>query len=147
MISTIGGMIVNWSSRTQKIVTLSSTESEYVALGECGQELKFICMFLQEIGVGKIPGVIFEDNEGAIFLAKNQQVGMRTKHIDVKYHFVRDLLKENFLELIYVRSEDNYADLMTKNVSKEILYKLFVSGIQVGVIETKRENVGRTSKV
>ena len=45
------------------------------------------------------------------------------------------------LELVHVQSEDNYADLMTKNVSKEILYKLFVSGIQVGVIETKRENV------
>ena len=147
MISTIGGMIVNWSSRTQKIVTLSSTESEYVALGECGQELKFICMFLQEIGVGKVPGVIFEDNEGAIFLAKNQQVGMRTKHIDVKYHFIRDLIKDKYLDLVYVRSKDNYADLMTKNVGKDTLEKLFSNGMQVGCIETKRENVGRTSDI
>ena len=51
MIGTLGGMIVNWSSRTQKVATLSSTESEYMALGECGQELKFICMFLLEVGV------------------------------------------------------------------------------------------------
>ena len=72
----------------QKITTLSSTESEYFTLGECGQELKFICMFLQEVGVGEMPGIIYEDNEGAIFLAKNSQVGMHTKHIDVKYHFL-----------------------------------------------------------
>ena len=74
MIDTLGGMTVNWSSCTQKVATLSSTESEYTALGECGQKLKFICMFLQEVGVGIMPGIIFEDNEGAIFLAKNTQV-------------------------------------------------------------------------
>ena len=119
MIGTLGGMIVSWSSRTQKITTLSSTESEYIALDKCGQELKFICMFLQEVGVGEIPGIIFEDNEGAIFLAKNSQVGMRTKHIDVKYHYIRDLMQNKYLEIMYVKSEDNYADLMTKNVGRE----------------------------
>ena len=46
MIGTLGGMIVNWSSRTQKVATLSSTETEYIVLGECGKELKFICMLL-----------------------------------------------------------------------------------------------------
>ncbi len=60
MIGTLGGMIVNWSLCTQKIAMLSSTESEYITLGECGQELKFICMFLlQKVGVGIMPGVIF----------------------------------------------------------------------------------------
>ena len=67
-----------------------------------------------------MPGTIYEDNEGAIFLAKNQQIGMRTKHIDVRYHFVRDLVKDDYLELIYVHSEENYADLMTKNVGTDI---------------------------
>ena len=76
-------------------------------------------MFLQEVGVGEIPGIIFEDNEGAIFLAKNSQVGMRTKHIDVKYHYIRDLMQNKYLEIMYVKSEDNYADLMTKNVGRE----------------------------
>ena len=69
-----------------------STESEYVVLGECGQDLKFVCMFLNELVVGKMPGIIYEFNEGAIFLAKNQQVGMHTKHIDIKYHFIRELI-------------------------------------------------------
>lgn len=58
-----------------KIVTFNCTDSEYVVLGECGQELKFSFMFLPEIGVVKVLGIIFEDN-GAIFLGKKQQVGM-----------------------------------------------------------------------
>ena len=118
MVGSIGGMVINWSSRTQKVCTLSSAESEYISLGECGQDLKFVCMFLQEIGIGIMPGLIYEDNEGAIFLAKNQQVGMRTKHIDVKYHFIRDLVQENYLEIRYVLSEENYTDVLTKNVSR-----------------------------
>ena len=144
MICTIGGTVVSWSSRTQKITTLSSTEAEYIALGECAQELKFVCMLLQEIGVGEFPGKIFEDNEGAIFLAKNQQVSMRTKHIDVRYHFVRDLVESKFLTLEYVPTEDNYADIMTKNTTVNVLRKLFTEGVQVGHIATKRENVRRS---
>ena len=63
--------MVYWSSCTQKFTVISRYESEYVALGEWGEELKFICMFLQELGIGKMPGIIFKDNKGAIFLAKN----------------------------------------------------------------------------
>ena len=93
MVCTVGGTVSSWGSRTQKITTLSSTEAEYIALGECAQELKFVSMLLREIGIGEFPGKIFEDNEGAIFLAKNQQVSTRTKHIDVRYHFIRDLVE------------------------------------------------------
>ena len=147
MIGTLGGLMTSWCSRTIKTTTLSSTESEYVALSECGQELKFVCMLLEEIRISKFPGIIYEDNEGAIFLAKkNQQVGMRTKHIDVRHHFIRDLVRDNFLDLRYVTSEDNYADIMTKNVSSEVYERLFLRGVQDGYIDTKRENVGRTSK-
>ena len=70
---------------------------------------------------------------------------MRTKHIDVKYHFIRDLVQENYLDIRYVRSEENYADVLTKNVGKEIHNRMFVEGIQNGNIVIKRENVGRTS--
>ena len=142
-ICTVGGTVTSWGSRTQKITTLSSTESEYVALGECGQELKFVSMLLAEIGVGELPGTIFEDNEGAIFLAKNQQVSMRTKHIDVRCHFIRDLIMEGLLKLKFVGTDENYADFMTKNVSKDILQNLFTNGVQNGDIVIERENVGR----
>ena len=141
-ICTIGGIVTDWGSRTQKITTLSSTESEYIALGECGQDLKFVSMLLKEIGVGEVPGTIFEDNEGAIFLAKNQQVSMCTKHIDVHYHFIRDLVEEGLLKLEYVGTDENHADFMTKNASKDTLRKLFTEGVQSGNIVIERENVG-----
>ena len=80
---------------------LSSTESDYTVLGECRQELKFIGMFLRVIWIGKVPGAKFEDYERAIFLVKNKQVLIHTKHIDVKYYFVQDLLEDKYLELVY----------------------------------------------
>ena len=82
-----------------------------------------MCMLLSELGIGKIPGTIFEDNEGAIFLAKNQQVSMRTKHIDVKYHFIREYIVDGTVEVMFVASEDNDADIFTKNVGREAFDK------------------------
>ena len=100
-----------------------------------------MCMLLRGIGVGEFPGNILQDQEGPFFLAKNQQVSMRTKHIDIRYHFIRDLMESGILILEYVSTEDNYADIMTKNTTANVLNKLFMTGIQVGNIVTKRENV------
>ena len=91
-------------------------------------------MLLREIGIREFPGKIYEDNEGAIFLAKNQQVSMRTKHIDIRYHFVRDLVEAGVLQLEYVTTEDNYTDFMTKNTTVEVVQRLFNEGIQIGDI-------------
>lgn len=119
---TIGGCLVSWLSKAQPSVTLSSTEAEYVALSMCAQEIKFIKMLLDEIVPGKaeMPSILREDNTGAIFTAQNQQIGTRTKHIDVKYHHVKDMLEDGELVLKFVRSEENFADLMTKNVRDNI---------------------------
>ncbi len=141
-ICTIGNILTSWSSRTQKITTLSSTESKYVALGECRQELKVVSMLLTEIGVGKVLGTIFEDNKGAIFLAKNQQVSMCNKHIEVHYHFICNLVQEGLSKLEFVGLGENYADIMTKNMSKDILSRLYTERVQSGDIAIERENVG-----
>ena len=117
---TLGGMITAFSSRTQKTVSLSSAESEYIAASSAAKEVMFQQMLLSEICENVIPGVIYEDNEGAIFLSKNKQVSQRTKHIDVRYHFLRDFTWKgnNSCEkgkLMKVDGKLNYADLMTKN--------------------------------
>jgi hypothetical protein len=119
---TIGGCLVSWQSKAQPSVTLSSTEAEYVALSMCAQEIKFITMLLNEIAADHVekPSILREDNTGAIFTAQNQQIGARTKHIDVKYHHVKNMLDAGELELRFVRSEHNFADLMTKNVRETI---------------------------
>ena len=85
-------------------MTLSSTEAEYVALSECSQEVKFVSMFMGEMIEVKNPSVIYEDNKGAIFLAKNRQVVINIKHIDIHHHFLQDMLKEKDIDIQYIWS-------------------------------------------
>ena len=99
---------MSWSSKAQPSVTLSSTEAEYVAASMCGTEVKFVTMLLDELKLDyPKPSVMFEDNTGAIFIMNNDQVGQRTKHIDIKWHHIRDMIKSGELLVKYVRSEDN----------------------------------------
>jgi hypothetical protein len=88
----------------------------------CAQEIKFVSMLLHKIAPNHVerPRILREDNTGAIITAQNQQIGARTKHIDVKYHHVKDMLENGELELCFVCSEHNFADLMTKNVRETI---------------------------
>ena len=82
-ISTLGGMIVGWSSKKQQTVSLSSCESEYIAYAEGCQEALFMNQLLEEL-LGKLTSAtIYGDNQGALFLVKNLQVSQRTKHIDI----------------------------------------------------------------
>lgn len=117
-IYTIGGTTTNWMSKTQSSTTLSTTEAEYFAISMATQEIRFTQMLLEEIAECVYPGVILEDNTGAIFLVKNRQVGQRTKHIDVRHHYVREHCDAGRLAVKFVRSEENEADIFTKNVTE-----------------------------
>ncbi len=140
-INTVGGMITNWSSKKQGTVSLSSTEAEYQALSECAQEAMFTKSLVEEITGIKTPSaLIYEDNLGAMFLAKNAQVSGRTKHIDVRHHFIRDLIREKSLELKFVKSENNPADIMTKNTNRE-LFLLHQHQLLTGTLPCWREDV------
>lgn len=121
-LGTIGGTaLVNWISKGQAIVTMSSTEAEYVSLSEGAKETTFMTMLLKELMNNVImPSIIAEDNTGAIFLSKNKQVGARTKHIDTRYHFVRDKVEEGSVLVQYVNTIKNPSDLLSKNVTQKI---------------------------
>ena len=84
-------------------------------ISECAQEVKFVSMLLEEICEVQKPSIIYEDNQGAIFLANKSQVGMRTNHIDILHHFLRDVVKDKDIAIKYIRSEENPEDIMTKN--------------------------------
>ena len=116
---TVGGMVTGWSSKTQHTTSLSTTESEYIALSHCIQDTMFRRNLLNEITSHEDPAIIYEDNEGAIFLTKNQQVSMRTKHIDVRAHFIRDCIRSNWIIVNKVKTENNVSDIMTKNCDVE----------------------------
>ena len=112
----MGGTIVGWLSKAQGHTTLSSSEAEYAAIASACQVLIFVTNILNEIDKADSPGVILGDNEGALALVKNRQVEARTKHIDIRHHFMRDKWEEDMLRVGYIPSEENKADICTKNV-------------------------------
>ena len=106
-------------------MTLSSCEAEYVALCETCAELLYIRQILEFLGVEiDYPMIIYVDNVGAIYLANNES-STRTKHVDVRYHFVRELTEEPnpVVKIEFCRSEDNRADVYTKNVGIQLFKK------------------------
>jgi hypothetical protein len=85
------------------------------------QETLFSQMLLKEIAHGELSAVMLEDNAGAILLVKNQQVGTRTKHIDVRCHFLREHFEKKRFNIKFVRSENNESDVLTKNAPERLL--------------------------
>ena len=120
----VNGALVTWKSRGQRTVTLSSTEAEYIALSELCTEVLYVKMLLEDIGI-KVnkPIQLHMDNVGAMFLANNTSIGQRTKHIDVRYHFVRNLIEDGTIVVNFVRTEENEADVYTKNTRGELFHK------------------------
>jgi hypothetical protein len=120
----ICGCPIAWRSKGQKNVTLSSTEAEYVAISEVAQEILFISGILEFMGI-KIdyPIIVNVDNIGAIYLAQTATTGNRTKHIDTRYHFVREYIEKGIMKVVFVRSAENDADIFTKNLPTESYLK------------------------
>ena len=94
-------------------VTLSSIEAEYVAVSEVYSDIMFIKMDI------KHPIVVHCDNVGAIFLGNNAKQSVRTKYIDVRYHFIRKYIVDGMVETVFVPSEENDWVIFTKSVPKE----------------------------
>jgi len=102
-------------------VTLSTTEAEYVACSEVMKEVLFILQLLRHLQVKiQLPIRVHVDNIGAIFLAENQNSSDRTKHVDTRYHFVRQYIRDGTVLIEFVRSCDNDSDIFTKNMTCEI---------------------------
>ena len=122
---TIGGVLTNAMSKTQTTVSLSSTEAEYIALSTVAQEVIFQSQILDElIGNEHIkPSIIFEDNLGAIYLTRNSQISQRTKHKDVRHHFIRSMVENKIIEVKFVQSKNNTSDVMTKNLAEDLFLK------------------------
>ena len=142
---TLGGMVTGWSSKTQHTTALSTAESEYISVSHCVQDTLFRRNLINEIKKHSDPAIIYEDNEGAIFLARNQQVSMRTKHIDVRAHFIRDCIKNLWVEIKKVMTDNNVSDIMTKNCDVETFLK-HIEKILEGKIECDQHVEGRMSE-
>jgi hypothetical protein len=118
------GAPIAWKSKAGKSVTLSSTEAEYFALSEIAKEAIFVKQVIDSMGMNLIfPIVIQVDNVGAIYLAKNYTTSQRTKHIDIRTHFVRQFVEDGIIKVVFVKSEDNEADIFTKNTTEDLFKK------------------------
>jgi len=126
------GPLISWKSKKQPTVALSSCEAEYMALAATTQESLFLTQLLHDIDMDcqYEPVTIFGDNQGAIALLKNPVHHQRSKHIDIKYHFVRTEFNRGKINVVYLPSEDMVADIFTKPASRYKLgqFKDFVFG-------------------
>ncbi|KAJ9545458.1 hypothetical protein OSB04_025165 [Centaurea solstitialis] len=110
----LGGKLVSWTSKKQNSVFTSTAEAEYVAAGICCAQVPWLRNQLQDydIQLSKIP--IYRDNTSAIAIANNPVLHSKTKHIEVRYHFIRDHVMNGDIELHFVPTEYQFADLFTK---------------------------------
>jgi hypothetical protein len=99
------------------------------------QETLFSQMLPKEIAKCVLEAVMLEDNTGAVFLFKNQQLGARAKHIDVRCHFLKEHFEKKHFEIKFVRSEDNESDILTKNTPERLL-KVHAVNVQNGAVNT-----------
>jgi hypothetical protein len=121
----IGNSPVAWRSVSQKSVALSSCEAEFYALADVVKEVLWLKQLLIELGLKvKLPIDIYIDNQAAIALAENPVSHQRTKHIDIRYFFLREHITAGTIKLHYVNTADNPADLLTKPASLAVFEKL-----------------------
>lgn len=115
---TVYGNPVSWMSKRQQIVSLSSTEAELIALCYASKEGIWLSNVMSEIGINTTPFTIHEDNIPCIKIAEEPREHQRTKHIDIKYMYIRELINSKKVKLYYIPSENQKADIFTKPLAK-----------------------------
>lgn len=121
----VGETAVSWAARKEKSVALSTTESEFMAASDTAKEVVWLERLLKDlVSVSVSKPALLVDNQSAIKLIKNPEQHQRSKHIDVRFHFVRELYEKNVFNIEYVNTEFQIADICTKPLAKERYEKL-----------------------
>ncbi|KAK2414734.1 secreted RxLR effector protein [Trifolium repens] len=115
---TLFGTAVTWKANQQSVVALSTTQAEYIALVEGVKEAIWLKGMIGEMGIGQGCVKIHCDSQSAIHLANHQVYHERTKHIDIRLHFVRDMIESKEIIVEKVASEENPADMFTKSLPR-----------------------------
>jgi hypothetical protein len=109
---------IAWTTKKQPIVSLSSTEAEFVALTQTIKKVKAISNLLTELNIKHKPITIHIDNLSTINMTTHPNHHERTKHIDIKYHFIINEISRNIFHLEYIKTEHNIADTFTKPLQR-----------------------------
>nr|GEX88912.1 hypothetical protein [Tanacetum cinerariifolium] len=115
----LGDRLISWSSKRQKSVAISNTEAEYIALSDCCAQILWMRSQLTDYGLGfnKIP--MYCDNKSAIALCSNNVQHSRSKHIDIRYNFIKEHVKNGVINLYFVNTEYQLVDIFTKALGRE----------------------------
>jgi hypothetical protein len=114
----LASAIFSWNMCVQKTVALSSTKAEYISLSDTSRQLVWVRNLFSELGIELAPIPLFGDNQGLIFIASNPIQEKRSKHIDLCYHYIRDVVQDGKVELFFVEGTQNPADMFTKNLER-----------------------------
>ena len=115
----LGNKLVSWTSKKQHTVSLSTAEAEYVAAGSCCAQVLWMQHQLSDYGLKVSKTPIFCDSTSAIAISNNPVLHSRSKHIDVRYHFIRDHIEKGDIELYFVGTDFQLADLFTKPLDEQ----------------------------
>jgi hypothetical protein len=143
----INGNLISWSSKKQTTVALSSTEAEYMAITEVAKEIMWLRMILEELHVKIVtPTIIYVDNQSAIKISENDTEHDRTKHIDIRHYFVRDLINSGHIKLQWLPTAEQLADIFTKPLGSATYTSLrdrLMTGVRngIGVDENRRSHI------
>jgi hypothetical protein len=116
----LGSSLVSWPSHKQSSVSQSTTEAEYVAAASCCSQLLWITYTISDFGEEYTHVPLQCDGTSAISVAKNPMLHSKTKHIEVRYHFLRDNVEKGKITLIHVPTHDQLADIFAKRLDKQL---------------------------
>lgn len=123
-----GSGAVSWLSKKQPVVSLSTTEAELIAAASCACQTVWLKRVLEKLGLNQGKTTIIHcDSSSAIKLSKNPVMHGRSKHIDVRFHFLRELTKAGTVELVYCSTQEQLADVMTKPLKLDAFLKMRAS--------------------
>jgi hypothetical protein len=123
-LSIVGKITVSWSSKKQNSIALSTAEAEYIAIGSCCAQILWMKATLKDFGINFKNVPLLCDNESGVKLTNNLVEHQRTKHIDVRHHFIRDHQQKGDIAIESVGTVDQLADLFTKPLDEKRFHKL-----------------------
>ena len=110
----MGNNLVSWKSKKQNAISLSTTEAEYIVANSCCTQLLWMQKLLLSYGIYQEHLTIYCDNTSAINISKNLVQHSQTKHIEIRHHFIQELVEDGTLTLKFIHTDDQKADLFTK---------------------------------
>ncbi|MBW0477039.1 hypothetical protein O181_016754 [Austropuccinia psidii MF-1] len=124
-VTTVFGNPISWVTKKQSVVAQSTTEAEFIAMNICVKQLRWMSYLLNDLGINSSKPTLYNDNSGALTISKQATLNDNTKHIEVRYQYLRELVLKKKLDIVQVSSEDMIADVLTKPLGVQKLLAVY----------------------